>query len=103
MSDIFKAAFIFVAPDAASDIHNSWVKTPQVQVKIIAVSNYQQAGDLLDVLYDEGIRAVELCAGFGHQGVAHMVAMAKGRMEVGVVRFDTHPGLGNVSGDSLFM
>lgn len=103
MSDSLKAAFIFVAPHAAADSHFAWVKTAQVQVKMIAVSDYQQAGELLDVLYDEGIRAIELCAGFGHLGVAHMVEKSAGRMVVGVVRFDHHPGLGHVSGDSLFI
>ena len=102
MSDILKAAFIFVAPNAVAETHNNWVKTEQVQVKTIAVRDYQQAGKLLDALYDEGIRAIELCAGFGHLGVAHMVKAAAGRMHVGVVRFDLHPGLGNQSGDSLF-
>ncbi|MCP1627804.1 hypothetical protein J2T25_000716 [Citrobacter amalonaticus] len=102
MSDMLKAAFIFVAPHSVAETHNAWVKTEQVQVKTIAVSDYQQAGKLLDALYDEGIRAIELCAGFGHLGVAHMVNAAAGRMHVGVVRFDLHPGLGNRSGDSLF-
>ncbi|WP_411705111.1 DUF6506 family protein [Edaphovirga cremea] len=102
MTDILKAAFIFVAPHAVAETHNAWVKTEQVHVKMIAVSNYLQAGDLLSALYEEGIRAIELCAGFGHLGVAHMVEKAAGRMHVGVVRFDLHPGLGNVSGDSLF-
>ncbi len=102
MADILKAAFIFVAPNALPQAHHGWVKTEQVHVKTIAVSNYQQACELLDALYDEGIRAIELCAGFGHQGVAQMVECAAGRMHVGVVRFDLHPGLGHVSGDSLF-
>lgn len=103
MSNIFKAAFMFVAPHASADIHNAWVKTEQVHVKMVAVSNYQQAGELIAPLYEEGIRAIELCAGFGHLGVAHMVKEAAGRMQIGVVRFDSHPMLGNVSGDSLFL
>lgn len=47
MSDILKAAFIFVAPNAVAETHNNWVKTEQVQVKTIAVKDYQQAGKLL--------------------------------------------------------
>lgn len=103
MSDIFKAAFIFVAPGADPARHASWVKTENVHVKTIAVPDYQGGRELLDELYREGIRAVELCAGFGHLGVAAMVEAAAGRMEIGVVRFDHHPCLDHVSGDTLFL
>ncbi|VEJ53747.1 DUF6506 family protein [Pragia fontium] len=102
MSDVLKAAFIFVSPTANCQIDWAWVKTDDVHVKTIAVKNYQQACELIDDLCQEGIKAIELCAGFGHLGVAHMVEAAKGRVEMGVVRFDPHPGLGFVSGDRLF-
>ncbi|WP_420939735.1 DUF6506 family protein [Aeromonas veronii] len=102
MSNIFKAAFIFVAPAADSTQHISWVKTEKVHVKTIAVPDYQRGCELLDELYREGIRAVELCAGFGHLGVAKIVKAAAGRMHIGVVRFDHHPCLDHASGDSLF-
>lgn len=101
MTDVFKAAFIFTAPDADPQTNSAWVKTPKIHLKTIAVSSYQQACDLLDELHQEGISAIELCAGFGHQGVARVVEAARGRMQIGVVRFDTHPGLGFRSGDSL--
>ncbi|WP_159566644.1 DUF6506 family protein [Budvicia diplopodorum] len=100
MTDIIKAAFIFTSPKADPTIHNGWVKTEGVHLKTVAVASYQQGCDILDDLYEEGIRTVELCAGFGHQGVALMVKAAKGRMQVGVVRFDTHPLMGFCSGDS---
>ncbi|WP_425321323.1 DUF6506 family protein [Chromobacterium violaceum] len=44
---------------------------------------------------------MELCGGFGHQGVA-IVAAAVGKLAaVGAVRFDPHPLLGHRSGDEL--
>lgn len=101
MTDMIKAAFIFVSPEADPTIHHSWVKTKHVHLKTVAVSHYQQGCDLLDELYQEGITGIELCAGFGHKGVARMVEAAKGRMQVGVVRFDNHPLLGFRSGDSI--
>ncbi|WP_024912681.1 DUF6506 family protein [Chania multitudinisentens] len=101
MTDILKAAFIFVAPKSNAQTHSAWVNTEHVHVKTIAVSNYQQGCDILDGLYAEGIRAIELCAGFGHQGVARIVEAVAGRMAVGVVRFDIHPLLGFQSGDNL--
>ena len=98
---ILNAAFIFVAPGGNPAEHRSWVRTEQVHLLTVAVSNYKQAADLAaELVKNEGIGAIELCGGFGHAGVA-AVAKAAG-VPVGVVRFDNHPGLGNVSGDTLF-
>ncbi|MDW6004854.1 DUF6506 family protein [Vibrio mangrovi] len=102
MSTIFKAAFIFVAPAADPSRDCSWVRTEEVHVKTIAVSNYKQACELIDSLVEEGVKAVELCGGFGHQGVADVVKAANARLHVGVVRFDKHPCLDFASGDELF-
>ncbi|WP_271272142.1 DUF6506 family protein [Aliamphritea hakodatensis] len=101
MSDTLKAAFIFITPDANPEQHQGWVSTPGVAVKTLAVSSYQQACDILPSLTEEGITAIELCGGFGHQGVAQVTRAAAGRMHVGVVRFDQHPLLNFCSGDSL--
>ncbi|KMV30403.1 hypothetical protein AB733_12100 [Photobacterium swingsii] len=102
MPAIFKAAFIFVAPNADPSQDYSWVRTNEVHVKTVAVSNYQQACELIDALVEEGIKAAELCGGFGHQGVANVVKAANGRLHVGAVRFDNHPCLDFISGDALF-
>jgi hypothetical protein len=103
MTTIFKAAFIFIAPETKVDTNSSWVLTPEVHVKTLAVSSYQEACDSIDGLEKEGIRAIELCGGFGQQGVAEIAKAVAGRMPIGVVRFDHHPCLGNVSGDALFL
>jgi hypothetical protein len=102
MSNVFKAAFIFVAPEANPSVDYSWVRTKEVHVKNIAVSGYKEACELIDSLVEEGVKAVELCGGFGHQGVAEVVKAAGDRLHVGVVRFDKHPCLDFVSGDELF-
>lgn len=99
---IFKAAFIFIAPEAIPETNYSWVKTPEVEVKTLAVSSYEEACEQVTILLEEGITAIELCGGFGHKGVAKIMEATEGKAEVGVVRFDRHPCLGNVSGDSLF-
>ncbi|WP_370979518.1 DUF6506 family protein [Agaribacterium sp. ZY112] len=99
---MFRAAFIFIAPKTSPVTHCSWVKTPEVEVKTLAVKNYQEACEQVELLIEEGISAIELCAGFGHQGVALVTTAAQGKANIGVVRFDPHPCLGNTSGDSLF-
>lgn len=99
--DVLKAAFLFIAPQADPAIHRSWVKTPKVHVLSIAVGNYDQAVAVAKELVEkEGIAAFELCGGFGNAGTARVAAAVN--VPVGVVRFDIHPGLGNVSGDTIF-
>ncbi|WP_428200939.1 DUF6506 family protein, partial [Aliivibrio salmonicida] len=48
MTTIFKAAFIFIAPETKVDTNSSWVLTPEVHVKTLAVSSYQEACDSID-------------------------------------------------------
>ena len=95
-----KAAFIFIAPEADPAQHRALVKTPEVEVTTLAVTSYAQAEQVVQELVAAGIVAIELCGGFGYEGSA-MVARAV-KVPVGVVRFDIHPGLGNVSGDGIF-
>ncbi len=101
MSKTIKAAFMFIAPDGDPEQHQGWVSTPGIAVKTLAVSSYQQACETLEPLIAEGIEAVELCGGFGHQGVAAITRAAGGRLHIGVVRFDQHPLLNFNSGDTL--
>jgi hypothetical protein len=92
---------MFIAPQADPAQHRQWVRTPEVHVLSVAVGSYEQAVETARKLVaEEGIAAFELCGGFGNRGTA-MLAEAVD-VPVGVIRFDVHPGLGNVSGDSLF-
>jgi hypothetical protein len=102
MNDILKAAFIFVAPQADPETHRQWIKTPKVHLVVVGVKNYADAVSTAKELLAEGIVAIELCAGFGNKGVSMIQEAVEGKIPVGVVRFDNHPGLGNVSGDRLF-
>lgn len=97
-----KAAFIFVAPEGDPAEHRAWVKTPQVELLSVAAKDYEAAAVLAADLLKEGIQAIELCGGFGSAGVAKIVEAVEGKIPVGVVRFDIHPGLGNQSGDKIF-
>jgi len=102
MSEPLKAAFIFIAPEADPAKDRQWVKTPKVHLLAVGVRDYDQAAALAkELVRDEGIAAIELCGGFGNLGTAKIAASVK--VPVGVVRFDIHPGLGNASGDALFI
>jgi hypothetical protein len=97
-----KAAFIFVAPDADPAVHRALVDTPAVKLTAVGVKNYPQAVEIARQLVAEGILAIELCGGFGHEGAALVRQAVAGQAAVGVVRFDNHPGLGGQSGDEIF-
>lgn len=101
MSNLLKAAFIFLAPGGDPKKNRNWVVTDEVELLAVAVSNYSQAEILARELVEkEGIKAIELCGGFGAAGTARVAAAVD--VPVGAVRFDIHPGLNNVSGDKLF-
>jgi len=97
-----KAAFIFVAPDVDPHRHRKTVETPQVDLTVVAVRDYDEAVAVCQALVEEGIVAFELCGGFGHVGTARIAEAVGDRAAVGVVRFDLHPGLDFKSGDELF-
>ncbi|SQI40718.1 Uncharacterised protein [Leminorella richardii] len=97
-----KAAFIFISPEGNADIHHADVCTDSVSVTTCAVNSYQAACDLAIRLVNQGTVAIELCGGFGIEGVAAVKRAVEGKAVVGVVRFDHHPGLQHQSGDSLF-
>jgi hypothetical protein len=97
-----KAAFVFVAPDVDPNRHRRTVETPQVELTAVAVNDYDEAIAVCQELVEEGIVAFELCGGFGHAGAARVAEAVGDRAAVGVVRFDTHPGLDFKSGDELF-
>ena len=97
-----KAAFLFVAPGADPAQHRSVIHTPNVELITVGVGNYATALQIVDELTAQGVAAIELCGGFGIDGVAAVNKAAAGKAVVGVVRFDTHPGLGFKSGDEIF-
>lgn len=97
-----RAAFMFVAPEADPQIHRAIVQTPEVDVTTVAVRDYAEAERMAVALADEGMVALELCAGFGAEGLARVKKAVAGRIPVGAVRFDFHPGLDFQSGDTLF-
>ena len=97
-----KAAFIFLAPGANPEKHKAVVRTPVVELHVVGVKDYEEACNVARKLVEDGIVAIELCGGFGHKGVAKVVEAVEGKVPVGAVRFDIHPGLENKSGDRIF-
>jgi hypothetical protein len=98
----FKAAFIFIAPENDSKAHQAVISAPVVELHVVGVKNYDEAVHIAKELVEQGVSAIECCGGFGVEGVAQIKQAVGDKAAVGVVRFDTHPGLEYKSGDDLF-
>ena len=97
-----KAAFIYIASKNDYNIHKAYINSPVVSLKVIGVKSYEEAETAAKELVAEGIEAIELCAGFGNEGVTRITKAVGGKALVGVVRFDLHPALNHQSGDKVF-
>ncbi len=96
------AAFIFVAPDVDSTKHRTVIETPGISLHVIGVSSYSEGEMVAKEMVENGVGAIELCAGFGNEGIARIARAVDGKAFIGAVKFDFHPGLGFKSGDELF-
>lgn len=97
-----KAAFIYIAPENDYKTHKAFIDSPVVNLTVVGVKDYEEAEYVAKELVKEGITAIELCAGFGLNGVVRVSKAVEGRALVGVVRFDLHPAFNHQSGDSIF-
>lgn len=96
------AAFLFVAPETDYMKHRAVIETPALTLNIIGVKNYKEGVVVAKELVDQGVRSLELCAGFGNEGIAMISKAVEGKAAVGAVKFDYHPGFDFKSGDELF-
>ncbi|MEN6566226.1 MAG: DUF6506 family protein [Veillonellales bacterium] len=99
---MLKAAFIFLAPQADAARHRAVVETPAVELTVVGAEDYKAAAKAAQELTAQGVGAIELCGGFGIEGVAAIKTAVAGKAVIGAVRFDLHPGLDNKSGDAIF-
>lgn len=97
-----KAAFIYIAPENDYTKHKAFIDSPVVSLTVVGVKDYQEAELVAQELVNSGITAIELCAGFGLNGVARISNAVCGKALVGVVRFDLHPAFNHQSGDDVF-
>ena len=96
-------AFMYVVPDADPKEHRVTMSdSAMADLVVVPVRDYQQAVEVAQELVNQGVQAIELCAGFGHIGAAKVAQAVQGKVPVGVVRFDAHPTLGFKSGDEMF-
>ena len=96
-----QAAFLFLAGDAGPD-SRAVIPTGSVNLNVVGCRSYDEAEAAARELAAKGVTAIELCAGFGNEGIARIQRAVGPDVAVGAVKFDFHPGLGFKSGDALF-
>lgn len=99
---MIKAAFIYVAEGLDPKKQNAVIPSDEITLYVVGCSTYAQAEEEAKRLVAEGIGAIELCAGFGNEGIARIKKAAGKDIPVGAVKFDYHPAFGFKSGDELF-
>ena len=65
-------------------------------------ATYAEAEEIAKEMVAKGCTAIELCAGFGNEGIARIKRAVGPGIAVGAVKFDFHPAFGFKSGDEMF-
>ena len=100
---MFECAFLYIAPGCSPDKQNACVKGDEINMNVYGCATYAEAEEVAKMLVKEkGCTAIELCAGFGVEGVARIKKAVGPGIAVGAVRFDFHPAFEFQSGDAMF-
>ena len=98
----YQAAFIYLAPGNDPEKQKAVIPGPSIDLTVVGVKSYTDDVAAAQKLVAAGVGAIELCGGFGFEGVAMVKEAVGNKAAIGVVHFDIHPGLGNKSGDVIF-
>ena len=99
---MFECGFIYVAPGLDPKKQRAVIPSSDINMTVIGCSNYDQAEATAKELVANGCTAVELCAGFGNEGICRIKKAVGPGIAAGEVRFDFHPVFGFKSGDNMF-
>lgn len=104
-----KVCFMFISAACQENPMRTVMDLGQGEMIVVGVGSYEMACEQAVKLAEEGVIMIELCGGFGTMGHAKVTEAVKdipaagGKVWVGVIRFDNHPGYENLSGDSKWM
>ena len=99
---MFECAFIYVAEAVSPEKQRAVIPSDTINMNVIGVKDYDQAEIVAKEMVEKGCQAIELCAGFGYEGVARVKKAVGPGIAVGAVNFDFHPAFGFKSGDEMF-
>ena len=96
-----KGAFLFVGGGVDKETAKSVIES-NMDLYVAGCKNYAEAEEIARALAADGCMMIELCAGFGAEGVARIQKAVGPEVAVGVVRFANHPAMKFKTGDELF-
>lgn len=99
---MFECGFIYVAPGLDPEKQRATIPSTDINMTVIGCATYDQAEEAAKELVAKGCTAVELCAGFGNEGIARIKKAVGPGIAVGAVKFDFHPAFDWKSGDDMF-
>ena len=99
---MFECGFVYVAGGLDPAKNRATIPSSEINMTVIGCSNYDQAEEAAKELVAKGCTAVELCAGFGNEGIARIKKAVGPGIAVGAVKFDFHPAFDFKSGDEMF-
>ena len=89
----FECAFIYVAPGCNPAKERAVVEGDSINMNVIGCATYAEAEEIAKEMVAKGCTAIELCAGFGNEGIARIKRAVGPGIAVGAVKFDFHPAL----------
>jgi hypothetical protein len=99
---MIQAAFLYVAPKCSPSGQMAVIPGEELTLTVVGCSTYEEAEVIAATLVSRGVKAIELCAGFGYEGIARIKKAVGSGIPVGAVKFDYHPAFDFKSGDDLF-
>ena len=86
-----KAGFVIMAPEADPKLHAASIKTPKLELIIVAVElgNLDQAVEVCqNLVQNAGVKSLTLCPGFSHEAVARVANAVGPGVAINVARGD---------------
>lgn len=99
---MFECAFIYVAGGLDPKVNRAEIPSAAINMNVIGCSTYAEAEEVAKEMAAKGCSAIELCAGFGNEGICRIQKAVGPNVAVGAVKFDFHPAFGFKSGDAMF-
>ena len=102
VKNMFECAFIYVAPGCNAREQRAVIPSTDINMNVVGCATYSEAVEVAKEMVAKGCTALELCAGFGNEGIAMIKRAVGPDIAVGAIKFDFHPAFGFKSGDEIF-
>lgn len=89
----FECAFIYVAPGCNPAKERAVVEGDSINMNVIGCATYAEAEEIAKEMVAKGCTAIELCAGFGNEGIARIKRAVGPGIACWRCEVDFHPPL----------